>query len=437
MLYKDPKDQKAAFTPLEPHQMVRAALVRGMRPEYTGREKYRDLVKLYSKVDVGKIDTLFSLMGKEQLKESEKKSLDVLILKVAYDSKNWNNLDYKRLKQQGVIVEYSGDLSGLVKKVSETEENRVVFYQTPQWGKADYVKHIHWRNKLVLNGPDVTIQFAKDKGFELPKNFLKYRKLTEEVYKLLEKHRFTYKEALKTAIKVLKTPEYANRNISSLVIKNRNGNELIQHQLDFIESAEMLRYILGRGKEIIEKAYNRRVQPEKNGYPERVFYVPKRIPKKEWYENKVEIHYLPDFKNTKKDILGWMNTVTICDCEHALNLRNFEVKRGRTSRIMQTLDAHAGAVVLELQRQGGLSPNKSPNNMSPLPTRTLVEFTDRLRYNVAIETQIGRTRKRERLTEWQVEILINQRIKEEKLKYEDMYGPKEPIKNFILRPMYA
>ena len=435
MRYKDPNDQTATFTPLEPHQMVRAALVEGMKPRYDEREKYRNLAEYYLGIDGTRIDNLFSLMEEKNPTKKQKAFLDDLICELAYDNKkNWNNLNYKNLKNEGVIVEYSGDFSGLVQKVLDTEENKVIFAQNPDFGEKDYVKHIDWRNKLFLNGADVIIRFAEDKGFKLPKNFLKYRKPTKEVYSLLEQHGFTYTRALKTAIKVLKEPKYAKRNISALVIKNRNGNELRQHQLDFIEAAEMLRYMLWHGKPIKQKVGDQILELCGKDYAANEFLVPKRITRGGWDHDTVEIHYLPDFVNQGKNILEWMNTVTECNCEHAFNLRNLEERRGWTTRIAQTFDPHIGAAVLALQFYKKISPNKNPNNLNPLPTRAHVEFADKLRYNVAIETQVGRIRKRARLNEAHIEILINELAKE--WEFEDMYGPKERIKDFITRPMY-
>ena len=69
--------------------------------------------------------------------------------------------------------------------MQEIDESKVIF--VPSVGERtlspadepDYLKHIDWRNKLVLNGWDAVRKFAEDRGFELPLNYIQnHRKLT-------------------------------------------------------------------------------------------------------------------------------------------------------------------------------------------------------------------------------------------------------------------
>lgn len=441
MRAKNYDNQVASFTPLEPQHMVRVALVEGLKPKYEGgeRQRYRRLLKDYTNVDESRIDALFRIVEYGPRTEREKGFLDALVNDVAYDSENWKQFDYDALKKEGVILDYSGDNQGLVQKVLETDESKVIFAKNPEWVQSglDYIKHVNWRNKLVVNGPDVIIQFAKDKSFELPESFLKYRKTTEAVYKLLEQYGFTYRVALKTAIKVLKSPEYAGRTISALVIKNPNGNELRLHPHDFVEAAELLVYAVER-KQLITQELGNLLEGGDKYQGLNQFLVPKRRPEKGRRLNHVETHYLPDFRSPGTNVLEWMNTVTTCDCGNALNLRNFDERRGRKSYVVQTFDTHAGVVVLEIQRHKRIHANRNPSNLNPLPTPEFSRFVDKLRYNVVQEIEVPNREKtkiqRKYVGEVGIGILINELAK--LWEFESMYDPKQKLGTFVLRPMY-
>tara|TARA_B100000315_G_scaffold221422_1_gene224790 strand:- start:623 stop:1966 length:1344 start_codon:yes stop_codon:yes gene_type:complete len=440
-------NQVASFTPLEPHQNVRVALVEGLKPKYkeVERQRYRRVLKDNTNVDESRIDALFRIFGHGPRSEREKTFLDALVADVAYDSGNWRafqSSDYDTLEREGVVVRYSGDNQGLVQKVLETDENKVIFAKNPEWEQSglDYVKHINWKNKLVINGPDGIIQFAEDKGFELPESFLKYRRPTEAVYQLLEQYGFTYTQALKTAIRVLKSPKYSGRDISVLVIKNPNGNELRLHHHDFVEAAELLTYALEHKKpvKLVKQILGDLLEGGDKYHGLNEFSVLKRRPRRGRPDNHVETHYLPNLEYPERNVLEWMNTVTSCNCENGLNLRNFEERRGRKTYVVQTFETHSGVVVLDIQRSKDINSKRNPNNLNPLATPEFSRFVDKLRYNVVQETEVlsgEKTRiRRTPTTEVGIEISINELAK--LWKFEDMYGPAGRMKEFILRPMY-
>jgi len=91
---------------------------------------------------------------------------------------------------------------------------------------------------------------------------------------------------------------------------------------------------------------------------------------------------LPDFKNPDRDTLRWMKTSAFCDCEWALNLRNFEFGRGEMTHTASTLETHGGLVVLKLQADSKGNLVYSPQNMNPLPQLEFSRFIDVLRYQV-------------------------------------------------------
>src|SRR3989338_1470870 len=428
MKSKDYSNQVTSFTPLEPQQMIRVALVEGLKPQYMEgeRQRYRRLLKAYVGVDERRIDQLFDIIGMEQSARtgSQKKFLNVLVNEVAYDARTWRPFDYDALRREGVVIDYSGSPSGLVETVLGIDESKVVLARDPVWVYGDYVKHLDWRNKSALNGPDVIIAFAQEKGFDLPESFLRYRRPTEEVYKLLEQHGFTYQEALRIAIKVLKDPRYANRVISALVTKHKNGSELRFHHHDFVEAAELLVYSHRHNKMVTEKVGDKATMYGNRYHGANQYLVPRRTPEPGSTHDTVEIHYLPDFQDPKNGTLEWMNTVVSCDCGNDLNLRNFEERRGRRTYVITTLDTHGGVVVLEIQRRKGINANKNPQNLNPLPTPEFSRFVDMLRYNIIQETEVqdeDRTKTvRTYVPEKGIEILINELAKRADWDFERM-----------------
>src|SRR3989338_5168639 len=115
MRAKNYDNQAASFTPLQPYQMVRAALFDGMKPQYPEpeRQRYRRLVKHYLNVNDERIDHLFSLLEVSNPTESQQQFLNDLIAQAAYDSRYWNRFDYRHLRNEGVVIDHDGNLSGL------------------------------------------------------------------------------------------------------------------------------------------------------------------------------------------------------------------------------------------------------------------------------------------------------------------------------------
>lgn len=435
-------NREASFTPLEPQHMLRAALVEGMKKkyEYGERRRYQRLLGEYfesqeelkskSKGILSKKEflyQLFDLFSKKELKGKQFGFLHHLLQYVEHNRKNWKPFDYDHLKEEGVIVNYDGENSGLAKKIQEIDENKVVFTTSNILDpNTDYLKHLHWSRKLTLNGYDVIKKFAEKKGFNLPESYHKNKKPTENVYQLLEEHSFTFREALKTAVEVLKDPKYRNRKISALVIKNPNGNELRLHHHDIVEAAEYFWYLY-RAKEL------KQIVGEDKYHGGNKFLVPKRIPENGKEVNVVETHYLPEFATYfPKRTLEWFNTLTWCNCEHGFNLRNFEERRGRKTYVIDTFDTHSG--VLMLKKIWGLkrNANKCPQNLNPLTTEEFSKAIDKLRYNLVVVTDAERKYANER----EIEVLINELFKDPLWTFKRAYQPKQKLKDFVLRPMH-
>lgn len=427
--------------------MVRVALVEGMKPKYDKdeRQRYRRLVKRYTCVDEGRIDKLFNILEVEEPSPTQKNFLDDLITQVSYDSGNWKNLDYEALKKEGVIIEYSGQLRGIARRVDEIDESKVLF--VPNVGgralapedEPDYLKHVDWRNKLVLNGIDNVVRFAVDKEIMLSGKYKESGHIPVEDLNLLEQNGFYFIEALKTAINdVLKLPKYEDRVIVAMTIKRRDGTELRLHPHDFVEAAEFYVHCLNHNKEILETLGNKLTEVGDKYQGANQFLVPKRVPTKVRGYNRVEMHYMPDLKGNSPYPLDWMNTRVSCDCPHALNMRNFEMRKGKMTRVAETLDTHANMLFLAMIHQRRLSLKDAVNNMSPIPTQEFSEIVDKMRYNIVQEFRDEEGHlKRTYVGEVGIEKLIHEMAKLPEWTFERMFNPKGNVQNLFLRPMYV
>jgi|TARA_B100001971_G_C18228650_1_gene562378 hypothetical protein len=447
MRSKDYNDQVKSFTPLEPHQMVRVALAEGTKPQYPEpeRQRYRRLLKDCTIIDESRIDVLFRIMQRGSSSPREKKFLDALVAEVDYDSSAWKPLDYNALKKEGVIIEHDGNLKGLTGLVQEIDESKVIF--VPSVGERaaapedeqDYKKHVDSRNKLVLNGKDVVARFAQDRGFELPENYLKRGYMTTEVLTLLERHGFYFTEALRTAVEVLKEPKYENRVITTMAIKRRDGTELRLHPHDFVEAAEFYTYCLLHNKAVVETLGDKLTELGDKYHGASTFDVPKRTPIGRNRHNNVELHYFPNPKRDGPYPLDWMNTKVTCDCPHALNMRNYEERNGRMTRVVETMDTHADMVFLAMMHKKGISPGEAVNNMSPIPTLEFSRIVDRTRYNIVQEFEVdveGRTRtRRAYVREDGIEKILNELAKSPEWTFERMFNGRERVGRKLLRPM--
>ena len=136
MRSKDYKNFEDSFTQLQPNEMIRVALVEGIKGKYvsenTERQRYRRLLKQYLDIKEEQIDLLFRLYGDFHnpnygFTGKQKKTLDGLLQKVSYKSKKWKDFDYDHLRKEKVVIDFEGDKQGLVQKMQEIDERRVVF----------------------------------------------------------------------------------------------------------------------------------------------------------------------------------------------------------------------------------------------------------------------------------------------------------------------
>jgi len=428
--------------------MVRVALVEGLKPKYAEgeRQRYRRLLQDYSGVDGERIDILFRLIKEGARSPKEKKFLDALINEVAYDSGYWQSLDYDHFKKERVIIAHDGNLKGLAGLLQQIDESKVIFVpavgekEVAPEDEPDYLKHIGWKNKLFLNGKDVVRKFAQDREIVLPEEYRTNGQLPVAVQELLEQHGFYFIEALKTGIGVLKEPGYRDRVIAAMAIKRRDGAELRLHPHDFVEAAEFYTYCWVYNKRIIEALGNKLTEKGDKYHGANAFEVPKRAPIDGKRHNKVELHYFPDPKGEGPFPLDWMNTRVSCNCPHALNMRNFEERRGKMTRVVETMDTHANMVFLAMMRAKGITPEEAVNNMSPIPTAEFSTIVDRMRYNIVQEfegEEKGKIKtKRTYVGEAGIEKLIHDLAKLPEWTFERMFNPHEKVGKQLLKPMY-
>ena len=227
-----------------------------------------------------------------------------------------------------------------------------------------------------------------------------------------------------------------------MVIKRRDETELTLHPHDFVEAAEFYIYCHCYNGERIKESLGDKLTKDGNKYHgANVFKVPKRRPLRRKRYNHVEMHYFPDPLGNGQYPLDWMNTRVTCDCPHALNMRNFEVRRGKMTRVVETMDTHANMVFLAMMHAKNISPERAVNNMSPIPTLEFSDFVDRLRYNIVLEYEVevnDKPRiKRTYVGEVGIEMLIHELAKLPDWTFERMFNPQEKVGRLLLRPMYV
>ncbi|MGM5482928.1 MAG: hypothetical protein ACQESF_05675 [Nanobdellota archaeon] len=457
MRSKSYKNYTDSFTPLQPNEMLRLSLVEGIKGKYPEgqRKRYKRLLKKYLRIDNYEIDILSDLFSRhhdayDAYDGANDEKFNQLLNKVSYNSTNWRNINYNNLKNEGVIIEYSGNKKGLAELLELTDQRKVISYQKPGFDKkmANYLKHIPWQNKLVLNGPDVIMDFAKAKGFyeHLPESLPKARRVTNKVRELLREFDFSFSKALKTSINhTLKSEKYANREIRTFTIKNPNGSELRLHQYNPVEAAEHFvnvrkRKIFGDNSQEVYLILGNKeseLDPERLYHGTNKFKVPKRIPTQDGKitHNTLETHFLPT--NESNDILEYFNTVTFCDCPHSLNLRNFQERRGSKTYVIPTFDIHASMVSLEILARQGIdarNPANAENNLSPLPSEETVYFLDKAKYNLFIQQEQEDSNQRKPADKLTLDLLCNERAKLRSFSH--LYMPSNKLKDFVCKDMY-
>ncbi|MBS3098382.1 hypothetical protein J4209_06330 [Candidatus Woesearchaeota archaeon] len=435
MRSKDYADIKKSFKPLSPVEMVRVALVNGINPEVEHnsdeRKKYLGLLKEFIESSNANLDRLFEFLQESNADKRNTKAIGGIRTTVHYDSKRWKELNYKTLEENGVIMPLKlnrSDLKGLAQKLVDLPRHKVIGLSQPiEREGIDYLKHIPPRQKFVLNGKDVVVAFAKEHGIELPGGYLKRGGPPPvSIYKALADAGFTIKAAMETGTGVIRTDDYLPRDISALVVKHLNGDELRMHHHDYVESAEFWLYARAHELEIAETLGDR-LKADGDKYVLSVYDTPSKSRMN--LTHRVEICYLPDFKDPKNKTLEWMKTRVSCDCEWALNLRNFSFGLKETKHTAYTLETHGGMVILQLQTGEDGILIESPKNMNPIPTINFSRFVDVIRYQL-----MQGHKNDDYVKETGIEILANEFWKIFGL--EKMYWPKEKVANKILDGFY-
>lgn len=379
MRSKDYGDLKATYRPLDRTQMVRVALVEGLKPDYPVEERKvcLELLKQFSHAHNSRLDILFEILGEDGPEPRQEAYVGRLLKQVDYERGSWERFDYDLLREKGVVIPHDGDLSDLVKLVGRTRENKVIDTEAQILKPdVDYLKHITNTHKLRLDGKYVVEAFAERKGFELPEGY--NGRMTTAVYALLQEHGFTFIEALHSAVDVLRSEKYANRDVAVLTIPQGRGMETRIFPLDLVTGTELYFEAMKHRPGVIEMRHGEVTAVDFKYHGTNVFRVPRRTPTRKKPYNYVETRYLPDLERPRDMTLEWRNTLILCDCDRALDLRNFEDRRGvKTAGYAYSQGPHARFVVLYVGEQRGAQGSLT------YPTDGFIGFCNKLRYNVA------------------------------------------------------
>jgi len=464
MRSKNFSDIEKTFTPLAPNQMVRVALVDGIKPNHPisgnydlgfkvpGRLDYSRLLQDYLEIESGELHRLWDLLGQDQYSEREREQLDSLVGLVAYDSKRWKRFDYEKLKKEGVIIEHNGqDLPDLVSLMEGMGENQVVFIPTladiQSGNEVDYEKHISHRNTLYLNGIQSVRAFAERKGLTLPDKYTSSFPMRQDVFDLLFRDEdpnniLYFMEALHSSIDALTNdPRLNKRVIARVGHKTSDGTLVTWQSHDDVESGELFSYFLEHDRSLVDRL-GTMVEGGDKYFGEVVIDVPKRTPMIRddgslETHNKVVFHYWPDITG-KRHPEDWMNTDPFCIEPDAQDRRNYEDRTSeKMVRIPRTHDLHTMLVSLARVNALKIPLSQAVNNFSPVATPDYSQMVDKFRYNIAYEIpQTDKAPVRKYVGEVGLRILIHELWKKPDWTFDRMFNPRHTVGDSLLRPMY-
>ncbi len=425
MRSRDYSDPWETYTPLEMSHMVRAALISGIRRDrgYSPNERlrYKEILRAYSRMGQ-RLESMYDLLQVKNPTKKQQSYLDDLLEEADPKSSSWAPFDYRHLMQKGVIIQHEGNAQDLITLMKELPENKVVFTNADLTrGSVDYLKHVKPRQKISLNSKEVIRTFAEDRGFELPEPYLRKGRLTEEVYKLLEEQRFTFVEALKSSIRLLKE-NYRERDISVFVVSRRNGDEVRLFPYDFLVKGTELFYEVKQQNRLISMEHGKVTKGEFKYHGTNIFKIPRMFPSREKRFDEVEVAYLaPVFGRPKDMTLEWFSTITRCNCDWSLNTRNFEIRRGRMTRQATTFDVHARVMLLYVASEY----NQTKERLIIYPAPEFVKLVDKFRFNLCKDDKF--------IGQMGVNRLIIEAFKQ--LDFEEIVSYHPPEESQILRPI--
>jgi len=455
-------NQVASFTPLQPYQMVRVALVEGMKPGYIvpDRVKYLRLLKEHLDIDERHLDALWDILQEPRPTDRQKEYLEFIIGQVAYDSKLWKSFrtsEYERFKEEGVVIEHDGqNLQDLVSRMVAMGENKVIFVPTiadiQSGDEVDYRKHVQTHNTFYLNGIHSVRAFAERKELVLPDDYTGSFPMRQDVWDILlskgnPSNTFYFTEALHSTVDAIKNPSMKETVVARIAHKKRDGTNVVWNSHDDVEASEVYSYfleydmgILQELGDLIKKEEDK--PPGDRYYGTNVFKVPKRTPiiKEDGKIEKHDIvvfHFWPDIEGKRRP-LSWMLTDPLCLDPGSIDRSNYEEWTSeQMGRFVPQHDLHSMMISLARIRALEISLESAVNNFSPVPTPEYSREVDKFRYNIAYEIpREGRVPERKYVGEVGIEILIHELWKLKEWTFERMFNPRGRVGRQLLKPMY-
>lgn len=420
--YKNIRD---TYTHLNRAKMTRLALVTGLFPKFKERKKYLELVKEFNTSTDINIQNIFEILLCRKPTEKQKNYLEDILGQLHYNSNKWKQMDYSSLEREGVIINTQGSITDLIERILNIEENKIVSTKINIINPCvDYLKHVKPKNRIVMNSKDVIKKFAYTKQLQLPEKYLKTGYLNSGVYDILKDKKFTFPEAFKSTIDLIKEPRYKDREISVFVIKRRNGDEVRIFPYDIIAGTELFYEITKYRPKEIGLRHGKITDEEFKYHGENIFRIPKRNPKKNMKYNEVTTNYLPDVSRPRDLTLEWINTIMRCNCDWSLNTRNFEIRRGRMTRTVTTHDIHSRVVILYLAKEKKRYIN---NPTLVYPTHYLINLIDKFRNNLIVKNRHASV--------IEINLLTTELFK--KYSYYKLFRSKMPEEKKVIRPLYS
>jgi hypothetical protein len=414
------ENQSQTFTRYTPTQIERAAMTNGLTSENPRNAEYASLLKRYTHLDGQRVDRTHYLMQQEHLDSEQSSELEDSLDELRpRHNRNWRNLNYQHLKDEGVIRSLQGALDGKVRRLVNSNEWDVWELDKPLTDeRPGYGNHFGHRDEIRLDSKAAVQGFALSRGIQLPENY--DGGMSAELKIVLGQNNYNFGEGVRGAL-----DQYRNSRDNQSLFSFRNystGNEVQIYPIDMVEQVELFSYFKkydgftarfelgGRGK----------------SYPKQTLIVPKRRPSEYFSFNQVTLDFLAEFYNKPfDDRAWWLNMAAECTCTYSKQRANSLFGSGETKRTPHIIDAHVGsaiATILDME-------HANPWEYLLTPSDKIMDLADKLRYNV-IEVSDGN---RKVITEDEMNIALMSMMK---LNPEDAFAAEVgDVIEFAMKPI--
>tara|TARA_Y100000310_G_C20695365_1_gene825313 strand:+ start:4194 stop:5480 length:1287 start_codon:yes stop_codon:yes gene_type:complete len=420
--------QEQTFTRFTVPHMLRAALIEGLKPDNDRNIPYRELVKQFTKLDVGTVNRLHYLLQESRLTRGQWQELENILHEVRpRGNSNWKNLNYDVLGGEGVIKPVQGSIDAIVDQATNGVTWEVFVLGNPVADAGvDYKKHVQLKNELRIDSKTTIEAFSQARNMPLPGNY--DGRMSADLLQRLGRRDFT----LPNAVEISLETHHDNPNKQSLIRFSNytTGDDVRIFPTDLVEMLEHFMYF----KRYQGSTADFRLGDVEQKYAgSKTLIVPKRRPDEHFEFNQATVEYLAEFNNAPFiDSTWWLNFRAECDCIYAKEKALFNDRRGQTVRKPMIFDPHIGGAFLTLL--DGLE--SDPRLYLPIPSRDIIDLADQVRFNMYETATTETASLRRPVREEGINIMLLHAMKS--APYEALSKPgSEKVSPYVLRPLHA